>query len=78
MASFTELDALGPCARYARYGRVCPGTTVDVVRCRGTGHSERTHVKLREEASLRRGKCRDQYMRNLYCLARELAFLVKR
>ena len=62
----------------ARYGRVCPGTTVDVVRWRGARHSERTHVKLRDEASLRRGKCSDQYMRNLYCLASELAFLVMR
>ena len=32
----------------------------------------------RDEAALRRGKCSDQYMRNLYCLASELAFLVMR
>ena len=37
-----------------------------------------THIKLRDEASLRRGKWSAQYMRNLYCLASELAFLVMR
>ena len=43
------------------YGRVCPRTLVDVVRWRGAGPSERTHVKLQDEASLRRGKCSNQY-----------------
>jgi hypothetical protein len=41
-------------------------------------HPEKTHVKLRDEASLRRGKCSGQYKGNLYCLARELAFLAIR
>jgi hypothetical protein len=48
-----------------------PGTTVVFVMsggCRcwaGAKHPERTHVKLRGEASLRRGKCGGQYKREL-------------
>jgi hypothetical protein len=41
-------------------------------------HAERIRIKLRDEASLRRGKCSGQYKGNLYCLASELAFLVMR
>ena len=60
-----ELDALGPCVpgtdgfvrgrRWMSSGEEAPDTR------RGL-----TWVKLRDEASLRRGKCSDQYMRNLY------------
>ena len=36
--------------------------------------SERTDVKLQNQASLSMGKCSDQYMRNFYCLDSQLAF----
>jgi hypothetical protein len=39
--------------------------TCDREEYSGTKHSERTHVKLRGEASLRRGKCGGQYKREL-------------
>ena len=61
---------------WCRYGRACTEITVGVVGWRGARLSERTHTKLRDKASLRRGKWSDQFMRNLYCLASELAFLV--
>ena len=48
----------------------------DVVRWSDTRLSERTHAKLLDEACLSGAKCSDQYMRNLNCLASELAFLV--
>jgi hypothetical protein len=45
--------------------------------CRsGTKHPERTHVQLRDEDSLRGGNVVDSVRGNLYCLVRELAFLV--
>ena len=47
-----------------------------VVQWRVTRLSERTHAKLLDEACLSGAKCSDQYMRNLNCLASELAFLV--
>ena len=56
--------------------------TVRVVRGRqwpsGARLMQRAHAKLRNEASLRTGKCSGQYMRNLYIasITIELAFLV--
>ena len=47
-----------------------------VVQWSVTRLSERTRAKLLDEACLSGAKCSDQYMRNLNCLANELAFLV--
>jgi hypothetical protein len=57
-----------------------PGTTVVVVMnggCRcwaGTKHPERTHVKLRGEASLRREKCDGQYKMELILPCQRASF----
>jgi hypothetical protein len=57
-----------------------PGRMVVIVMnggCRcwtGAKHPERTHVKLRGEASLEEGSVADSIRGNLYCLARELPF----
>ena len=58
------------------YGQDCGWTIVGVVRGRGARLSERTPAKFLDVASLRRGKCSGQYMRNFYCLGSELAFLL--
>jgi hypothetical protein len=61
-----------------------PGTTVVVVMnsgCRcwaGVKHPERTRVKLRGEASLRRGKCGGQYKREFILPCQWASFLVMR
>jgi hypothetical protein len=50
--------------------------TMETVNC-CFKHPEITHVKLRDEASLRRRGCSGQYERNSYCLASELAYMAR-
>ena len=64
------------CQVHIQTGFSAWGLMVVVVTDRGNRLLERTHAKLYDKASLRRGECSGQYMRTLYCFACEFMFLV--
>ena len=66
------MDEGGGCRVPVRKGLY--GMTVVSLGEEGLG-SRSTHAKLRDKASLRSGKCSDQYMKNFYCLACDHACL---